>query len=101
MKKEEILEMSRNEKNDEMEKQIRDKSMRWTYLALVLSAAVFAFYRSAHGQPFMDLSATVCFSVFAGRLYCYLRARQTFDLVMAAVTLVMAVFATVRYFMGH
>lgn len=98
--KETILKMAQKEK-DEMAVQIRDKAMKWTYLALVLSAAVFAFIRGINDQPMMDLCATVCFSVFAGRVYCYRKTRQKFDLVLAAVTLVVAVFATVRFFMGH
>lgn len=101
MEKEEILRRSRNEKNDELEKQVWSMSMRWTYLAMVLSAAVFAYIRDIHGQPTMDLCATVCLSVFAGRIYCYLKMKDKFNLVMALIALVIAVFAAVRFFLGH
>lgn len=101
MEKEEILKRSRNEKNDEMEVQIRDKAMKWTYIALVLSAAVFAFIRETNGQPMMDLTATVSISVFAGRIYCFVKTKERFDFIIAAIMLVVAIFATVRFCMGH
>ena len=100
MDKETVLRKAQGEK-DEMVVQVQDKAMRWTYLVLVLSAAVFALVRGTRDQPIMDLSATVCFSVCAGRLYCYVRTKERFDLIMAALTFVIAVFATVRFFMGH
>lgn len=75
--------------------------MRWTYLAMVLSAAVFAYIRETKGQPIMDLCATVCISVFAGRIYCYAKLKDKFNLGMAFIALAAAVFATVRFFMGH
>lgn len=100
MDKETILKKAQGEK-DEMVEQTRDKAMRWTYLVLVLSAAVFAFVRGMRDEPIMDLCATVSFSVFAGRIYCYVKTKQRYDLIMAIVTIAMAVVATVRFFMGH
>lgn len=101
MDRDEILRRSREEKNDEMEIQVRDKAMKWTYIALVLSAAFFSLIRGMHDQPIMDLCATVCISVCAGRFYCYIKTRDKFNLVMAIVTLVVAITAAVRFFMGH
>lgn len=54
MDRDEILRRSREEKNDEMEIQVRDKAMKWTYIALVLSAAFFSLIRGMHDQPIMD-----------------------------------------------
>lgn len=101
MDRDEILRRSRGEKCDEMEVQTRDKSMKWTYIALVLSAAFFSFIRGSHDQPIMDLCATVCISVSAGRFYCYAKTKDKFNLVMAVVMLVVAIVASVRFFMGH
>lgn len=100
MNREEILAKARQEQ-DEMAVQVRDKAMKCTYIVLVLSAAVFAFIRGLNGQPVMDLCATVCYSVFAGRMYCYVKTREKFDLWMAVITIITAVVATVRFFMGH
>ena len=100
MDRETILKKAQGEE-DEMVAQVRDKSIKYTYLALVCSAAVFAFLRGQNGQPIMDLCATVCFSVFAGRIYCFINTRDKANLFLAVVTLAMAVFATVRFFMGH
>lgn len=101
MDRDEVLARSRNEKNDEMEAQVRDKSMKWTYIALVLSAAFFALIRGMRDQPIMDLGATVCISISAGRFYCFFKTKDRFNLVMAVVTLIVAVLAGVGFFMGH
>lgn len=75
--------------------------MKYTYIALVISAAIFAFIRAQKDQPIMDLCATVCFSVFAGRIYCYVKTKDSTNLIMALITLRVAIFATIRFFMGH
>ena len=100
MNKEEILKKAQNEE-DEMIVQTRDKAMRYTYIVLVLSAAIFALIRNLNNQPVMDLCATVCFSVSAGRFYCFIKSKDKYNLIMAIVTIVIAIAATVRFFMGH
>lgn len=100
MNKEEILKRAQNEQ-DEMVVQTHDKAMKYTYIALVISAAIFAFIRAQKDQPIMDLCATVCFSVFAGRIYCYMKTKDFTNLIMALITLLVALFATIRFFMGH
>ena len=101
MDREEILKKAQSEKKDEMVERTRDKAMKYTYEVLAFSAAVFAFFRGQKGQPVMDLCATVCYSIFAGRIYCYSKTKDRFDLIMAVVMIITAVFATVRFFMGH
>lgn len=100
MDREAILNKARQEK-DEMVEQTRDKAMKYTYIVLVLTSAVFAFIRGLNGQPVMDLCATVCFAVATGRVYCYAKTKDRFNLVMAVVTIAVGIVATVRFFMGH
>lgn len=100
MEKDEILRRAQKE-DDEMAVQVRDKSMWYTYLALVLSAAVFAFVRGLQGQPIMDLCATVSVSVFAGKLYRFVRTKDRWELYIALTMLVVGIVSTVRFFMGH
>lgn len=100
MDRDQILAKARYEK-DEMEVQVKDKSMKVTYIVLVLTAAVFAFVRGMNDQPVMDLCATVCYSVFAGRIYCYVKTKNRFDLIMAVITIVTALVATYRFWTGH
>lgn len=100
MDRDQILAKARYEK-DEMEVQVKDKSMKVTYIVLVLTAAVFAFIRGMNDQPVMDLCATVCYSVFAGRIYCYVKTKNRFDLIMAVITIVTALVATYRFWTGH
>lgn len=101
MDRDEVLRRSREEKNDEMVVQVRDKAMKWTYIALVLSAAFFSLIRGMHDEPIMDLCAKVCISVSAGRVYCFSKTKDKFNLIMAIVTLIVAIAAGVRFFMGH
>lgn len=101
MEKEEVLKKAQAEQRDEMAVQVRDQSMRWTYLVMVLSAAVFAFLRSEQGLPMMDLCATVCFSVCAGQVYRFIKLRRRFCLILAVITLIVGIFAVIRYLGGH
>lgn len=100
MDKETILKKAREEE-DEMVVQTHERAMRYTYIALVLCAAIFTYVRASKGQPMMDLCATVCFSIFAGRLYCFVKTKERFELSMAVITFLVAVGATIRFFMGH
>lgn len=101
MNKEDILKKVQSENKDEMELQIRDKSMKWTYIALVISAAVFAFIRAEKGQPLMDLSATVCISVCVGQVYRFIKTKDKSCLLIAIITLFVSIFAVIRYIGGH
>lgn len=101
MNKEEILKKVQTENKDEMELQIRDKSIKWTYLALVISAAVFSFIRGEKGQPTMDLCATVGISVCVGQVYRYIKTKDKSCLLIASITLVVSIFAIIRYIGGH
>ena len=59
-----------------MKLQIRDKSIKWTYIAMVVAVAIFSFIRSEQGLPMMDLSATMGFSVFVGETYRYVKCKE-------------------------
>lgn len=100
MDRDEILEKARKE-GDEMAVYAKDKSMVYTYIALVVSAGIFALVRGLRDEPIMDLCATVCFSVSVGRLYRFLKTKERFELVMAGIGFVIAVVAAIRFFMGH
>lgn len=101
MNKDEILKKAQSEQNDEMELQVRDKSIKWTYVAMVAVAAMFTYIRSKQGLPMMDLCATVCFSVCVGQFYRFLKMKDNGCLLLSVITLVVAIIATVRFFMGH
>lgn len=101
MDRDEVLKKAQAENKDERELQVKDKSMMWSYLVMVVLAAVFTAVRAGQGLPMMDLSATVCGSVCAGMIYRYIKTRERFFLVLAAVTFIVAVVAAIRFFMGH
>lgn len=101
MDKEEILRKAQIEGQDEREVQIRDKSIKWTYIAMVAAAAVFSFIRENQGYPMMDLTATVSISVCVGQLYRYWKGKDKSSLLIAVIMLGVAIMATIRFFMGH
>ena len=75
--------------------------MKWTYLTMVIVAAVFAYIRGMKDQPMMDLCVTVCASVSVGQLYRYWKLRCKDCLILGLVALAVAVVALVRFCMGH
>ena len=101
MQKEEILRMAQAEGEDERELQIKDKSMICSYMVMMIVATIFSFIRQQQGLPMMDLSATVCVSVVAGMIYCYIKTRDKGNVVIAVIALCIAVLATICFFMGH
>lgn len=101
MNREDILRKAQTEGNDEMELQVRDKSMKWTYVAMVIAAAVFSFIRQMQDYPMMDLTATVSISVAVGNFYRYLKCKDKSNLCIAAVMFAVFVLSTIRFLMGH
>lgn len=101
MDKAEILKMAQREGNDEMESQIRDHAIKWTYIAMVVLAAIFSYIRAEQGYPMMDLTATVSASVCVGQFYRFLKNKDKSCLFMAVITFVVAIIAAIRFFMGH
>ena len=68
---------------------------------MVLMASIFTYIRAEQGLPMMDLSATVCSSVCAAMMYRFIKTKGKIYLLIATITLIVAVVATVRFFMGH
>lgn len=101
MNKKEILAKAQAEKIDEREAFIADKSLRWTFLVMALSAGIFTIVRSIQDLPIMDLCATVCLSVGAGHLYRFMKTKEKGYLITAAVTMFCGIVSAVRFFMGH
>lgn len=103
MNKEEILARSRkeNEGYDEFQLQVRDKSMKWTYIIMVVTAAIFTWIRAGQGLPIMDLCATVSLSVCVGQSYRFMKTKDKGCLVLAMITLLVAIVAIIRFLGGH
>lgn len=101
MDKEDVLRKAQKENSDEMEIQIRDKSMKWTYVSMILAAGIFSFIRAMQDYPMMDLSATVSISVAVGNFYRYIKCKDKSNLFIAVVMLVVFAFSTIRFIMGY
>lgn len=101
MTRDEILSKAKNESSDEMEVQVHDKSMKWTYITMVVIAAIFAFIRAEKYLPMMDLCTTVGASVAVGMLYRYFKTKEKSTLVLGIISAAVAIFGLVRYIMGY
>ena len=65
----------RSENRDEREEQIKDRSMKWTFLTMVAVSAFFAFLRGIKGENVLDLAVVVCASVAVFQLTHFFRLR--------------------------
>ena len=103
MTKEEISAKSRkdNKSEDKTEKKIFSDAMKFSYAAMLVSAAIFAIVRSVKGYPTMDLPAVCCISVFADFMYRYVKTKEKFNFVIAVVMFINAVVFAVLFFMGR
>ena len=101
MNKEEVLQKGRAEHNDERDERVRDQSIRWTFMTMVVLSAIFAYLRAAQGQTMMDLTVVVCGSVSVSFLYRFFQTKRKDLLVLGLVILLCAIVALVRFFTGH
>ena len=103
MTKDDILEKSRkeNKNGDERDKKIMSDAIKFSYIIMVLFAAVFAFIRSQQGYPMMDLTAVCCASVSSNFIYRFIKTKEKSHLMIALITLVAGIYATIRFFMGN
>lgn len=101
MEREEILKRAQSEKLDERDLQVKDKSMMWSYIVMVIMAAVFSFIRSEQGLPMMDLCSTVGGSVCASMTYQFIKTRKKEHLIIAVIMFAITIMAIIRFCMGH
>lgn len=100
MKKEDVLKKAREEKSDEMENSVRDRSAVWMTLAMTIAAGFFVCMRG-EDAPIMDLTATVSFSTAVCCIYRFFRLKQIYYLILGIVLTAMTVFAAIRFFQGY
>lgn len=100
MKKEDILAKAREEKKDEMEDAVRDRSAVWMAIAMVIAAGFFVCVRD-EGEPIMDLAATVGFSMTVCCIYRAVKLKKLKWVMIGILCAAVTVFAAVRYFMGY
>lgn len=101
MKKEEILAKAQAEKVDERETFISDRSMRWTYLVMALSAGIFMIVRSIRDMYAADLCSVVFLSVAAGNIYCYVKTKEKWCLVAGIILFAAGIINAVMFFMHY
>lgn len=101
MNKEVILKIAQSEKRDEMELHIKDKSMMWSYLVMVIVAALFNFIKVLHGIPITDLTATVCASVGTTLAYRYAKLKDKQDLFIAIIMFIIALISIIYFVIGY
>ena len=102
MNKEEILKKSRKENlnGDERDHQVKDRSMMWAYIFMVLGIAIFKL-TDIEDAPIMDFAAAVAASACAAMTYRFIKTKSSMYLIFAIFGLGLTVLCTVRFFMGH
>ena len=102
MDKEEILKKSRKENlnGDERDHQVKDRSMMWAYIFMVLVTAVFRLF-CIDESPIMDFTAAVAASACAALTYRFIKTKSVLYLVAAILMLIVTVISVIRFFMGH
>jgi len=101
MNKEEILEKGRSENKDERDEIIRDQSIKWTFMTMVVLSAIFAYLRAVQGQTVMDLTVVVCGSVSVSFLYRFFQTKRKDLLILGLVMLLCAIVALVRFCIAY
>lgn len=101
MNKNEILEKSRSESRDEREEQIKDKAIKWTFLVMVLTSAIFSVIRGLRGESVLDLPVIVCSSIAVFQLYRYFRIKKREFLILGITTLSAAAVCLIGFCMGR
>ena len=101
MNKEEILEKGRSENKDERDVIVRDQSIKWTFITMVVLSAVFAYLRAVQGQTMMDLTVVVCGSVSVSFLYRFFQTKRKDLLILGLIILLCAIVALVRFCIAY
>ncbi len=101
MNKEEILAKAQAEKRDEREVFLSDKSIRWTFLALLLLTVIFTVIKEFRDQHSPDLIATFCLSVCVGHIYHYVKTKDKSNLIIGICSCVVGAGSAVQFFIGY
>ena len=101
MNKNEILKTSRLENKDEREDRIRDESVKWVFLAMIVISAIFAFIRGIRGESVLDLGVIVCSSLTVFQFYRYFKLRKREYLIYAIIAFCTAVICLIGFCLGR
>ncbi|MBZ4666661.1 DUF6442 family protein [Mahella sp.] len=101
MDKNEILEKSRSENHDEYETYIKDQSIKWLFLVMVITSAIFAVIRGIKGESMLDLAVIVCASVGSSLLYRFNKLRSKDDLLSGIIAFCTAVICLIGFCLGY
>ncbi|WP_124058037.1 DUF6442 family protein [Vaginisenegalia massiliensis] len=99
MNSKDILKIAQQEKNDERNVFLRDKSSVWISSTLIALAGLVSGIRDSHNQNFYDIFAIVCISLAAGEFYKYLMKKNLKHLLLV-VGLLLAGFIAAYYFLA-
>jgi len=99
MKKEEILEKSRLEKQDEGQKDIEMKSNRYGEVGLVICFIVLIVFKTFKSLPIQDLLSLFWAYLGMKNVYVYQRDKTKTNLIAAVCGMISAVSFALAYFM--
>lgn len=101
MKKEDILKMAQNEGSDEMEKSMKNRSILWGAVAMIICLIVFTIIRRQNGQYTFDLTATICAGVAAENFFQFGKLHNKKNLLAGIIMSVGAVLSVIWFITVH
>lgn len=101
MKKEDILKKAQEEKVDEMEQYVNDKSMYFIFIAMFVCLSVFSFTRFADGMRIEDYVATLQISISVGSFYRYSKTKKMNWLIVGVCSAFSGLIFAVIYFVNY
>ena len=101
MKKEDILKKAQEEKVDEMEQYVNDKSMYLIFIAMFVCLTVFSFTRFADKMRIEDYVSTLDISISAGGFYRYSKTKKIQWLIVGICFLISGIVFAGIYFANY
>ncbi len=101
MKKDEILAKAHEEKTDEMENFVQDKSMKWIFMAMFICLCVFSYTRLERDMQIEDYAATLNIAASVGLIYRYVKAKQRQNLILGIILGTVGIGFAVLYFLKY
>ncbi len=101
MKKDEILAKAREEKSDEMETFVRDKSMAVIFCVMGVCLIIFISIRQELHERCCDLPFTVALGASAGCFYRFARLKNAKNLIIGIITGLCAIVYLILTILGH
>jgi phosphate/sulfate permease len=98
LKKNEILEKSRNENFDERDEHIDNESFIYGYLGVLIISVLIIIWNTIHGKPYSDLSSIICASIASASFFKYKKNKRMRSLFAGLLAASASIACLILYF---